>query len=575
MFSTAVSEKTKNDVDTSGLTPLSKQSLVLFTLSFIAACFMFFTHLGDLPLFSPDEALYVEPAREMLESGEYITTYHNYQVRFTKPPLFIWAVAASLKTFATTEFAARFVSACCGAILVGLTFLFGNKFFGKRVGFLSALMLTLAPMYLAVSRLAITDIPLTLFMSGALMSLFYGFTTRESRWKWFGYILLGMAVMTKGPVAIVLPAVVLFCYHGLMGEIKSSWKYYNPFAGLAVIALIAVPWFAVEIWITKGAYFDAFIMRENLQRFTGVVDHKYPWWYHLVAMFGGFFPWSLLLPFAWFNAFKGDSKVEGNWLRKVREANPSIRAALFSTVCALAILGFFSISVSKLLPYTLPAFPFLAVVSAYFLVKLCQDKKVLPVCLALATVCISAVASYFFAPGLIEKLRDCPPDLVEFSKQGIIAIFFCGLIPLFMAMTKRLYASVVAFAVFMMATFAIIGPSIQNIFGEAWEQPLKSFAQYAGVSDKPIYLCNIRKPSATFYALRRVEREETIPQLWDRLKTVDSAYIIGRARHTDEYLKNKNVRLIEKQGKFVLVYFSRNKATESNTKKLELGLKSD
>ncbi|HMO19465.1 MAG TPA: hypothetical protein PKC98_00695, partial [Candidatus Melainabacteria bacterium] len=103
--------------------PLDRTSLVLFTISFIAACTMFFSHLGDMPIFSPDEALYAEPAREMLETGEYVTTYLNYEVRYTKPPLFIWAIAAYMKAFGVSEFAARGFSAACGAILVGITYL--------------------------------------------------------------------------------------------------------------------------------------------------------------------------------------------------------------------------------------------------------------------------------------------------------------------------------------------------------------------------------------------------------------------------------------------------------------------
>src|SRR4029077_14799948 len=112
---------------------------------------------------------------------------------------------------------------------------------------------------------------------------------------WSGYICIGLAVMVKGPVALILTGAPLIIYHSLTGEVKQAWKYYTPIAGLAVVALIAVPWFAVEIYITKGAYFYSFIVMENFQRFTSVVDHKYGWWYHPVAMLGGFLPWSLFI----------------------------------------------------------------------------------------------------------------------------------------------------------------------------------------------------------------------------------------------------------------------------------------
>lgn len=97
--------------------------LGVFGLIFLAACLLFFNHLGSFPLFNPDEALYAEPAREMLDTGEYITTLLNYAVRFTKPPLVIWAMAVCYQIFGVTEFAARYFGAACGAILVAVTFL--------------------------------------------------------------------------------------------------------------------------------------------------------------------------------------------------------------------------------------------------------------------------------------------------------------------------------------------------------------------------------------------------------------------------------------------------------------------
>lgn len=541
--------------------PLDKTSLVLFTLSFVAACTMFFSHLGDMPIFSPDEALYAEPAREMLETGEYVTTYLNYEVRYTKPPLFIWAIAAYMNAFGVSEFAARAFSAACGAILVGITYLFTEKFFNRRSAILAALILTLSPMYLAISRLAITDIPLALFVSGAMMALFYGFATGESRWKWGAYVLLGCGVMTKGPVAIVLPALVLIPYHLVMGEVKKAWSYYKPILGLLVIALIAVPWFALETWVTKGEYFQSFIMRENLQRFTGVVDHKYPWWYHLAVMGGGFFPFTLALPFAWFASLKApfSNDGEGGLLARLRSIDHGQRAALFATVAALAILIFFSASVSKLLPYTLPAFPFLAMVTAVFLVRLSDNKRWLPAALGFAGFTLVASGSFALLPVLEARLRDCPPELISYLPGYITFMAATGLIPLLMAAFKRVYASILVFIVMLASGVLYFGPGLQSIFADSWERPLQAFVQYSALSDRDIYICNLRKPSATFYALRRVEMEESLEGLFERFKNVETAYVIGRHRHKDIYLASKDFKTVAQSGRFILLDYVRNR----------------
>lgn len=560
MFSTTTKTETKIEVQgsRSKFTPLNKTSLALFTVSFIMACFMFFSHLGAMPIFSPDEALYAEPAREMLEIKEYVTTYLNYEVRYTKPPLVIWLMAASINLFGATEFASRFVGACAGAILVGMTYLFAEKFFGRKSAFIAALSLSIAPLFLAVSRLAITDAPLTLFVSCSLFSLFYGFSSGENKWKWIGHALIGLGVMTKGPVAMVIPVMVLFAYHLLMGEIKQAWSYYRPFKGLGLIALIAVPWFALEIWITKGEYFESFIMRENLQRFTGVVDHKYPWWYHIAAMFGGFFPWSLALPFAWASAFRLDLIGKKGWLTQLRDPSLPNRAAVFSTIATVSILAFFSASVSKLLPYTLPAFPFIACLVGYYLTKLADQRRFVPLTCSFLIFSLLAGSCYPFIPLLEGKMRDCPDQLIAELPAYAIALVLVGLIPLVGIWMKRYYQSIVAFAVLLMISISYFGPRLQSAMAEATEIPLVSFVQYAKLSEKPIYLCNIRKPSASWYAEKRVEHEETIEGLWNRLENENSVYIIGRARHKNIYKKNKYCKTVAVKGKFILVLFDKN-----------------
>ncbi len=83
---------------------------------------------------NPDEALYAEPAREMLKNGDYLTTHLNYIVRYTKPPLVIWAQALMFSLFGVSELAARSFGAICGAILVVLTQAFVTRYVNLRAG---------------------------------------------------------------------------------------------------------------------------------------------------------------------------------------------------------------------------------------------------------------------------------------------------------------------------------------------------------------------------------------------------------------------------------------------------------
>jgi 4-amino-4-deoxy-L-arabinose transferase-like glycosyltransferase len=131
--------------------------LAVVALVFATAGYIFYTALGDVPLFNPDECFYAEPAREMLETGNWITTTLNYDIRYTKPPLHYWATALSYYLFGVDEFAARFYSATCAAILVASTYCLTNKFVGMRAGLIASAVLMSAPLYVVTGRLAIIE----------------------------------------------------------------------------------------------------------------------------------------------------------------------------------------------------------------------------------------------------------------------------------------------------------------------------------------------------------------------------------------------------------------------------------
>ncbi len=94
--------------------PWSKKNAWALLATFILATAVFFNGIGSFPLFNPDEALYAEPAREMLKNGDYLTTHLNYIVRYTKPPLVIWAQAFLFSLFGVSEGVARSFGAACG-----------------------------------------------------------------------------------------------------------------------------------------------------------------------------------------------------------------------------------------------------------------------------------------------------------------------------------------------------------------------------------------------------------------------------------------------------------------------------
>lgn len=526
------------------------KNLVLFTAIFSLACITYFSWLDKFPLFNPDEALYAEPAREMNELGEYVTTYLNYQVRYTKPPLCIWAMALAYKAFGATEWAARIFSAACGSILVGATYLLVQKYINKKTAVLASVFLITAPLYLASSKLAITDIPLALFVTGSLFSFFHSYEQKLKSYKWLAWCLLGLGVMTKGPVAVILVAGVLFFYHLINRDLIQALKYYNPIAGAMVVGAIALPWFCYEIYVTKGEYYHAFLVRENLQRYTSVVDHKYPWWYHFAAMYGGFMPWTLLLPVGYFK-----------YLRPQKPISAEARLGLFACVLSLFILLFFSSSVSKLLPYTLPAFPANAILAAMGVSYLLNKKMLWPAQLVFGVMSVAAVAAVFMAPYIVDRIRDCP---IALGYEIVGAAFLIGTVSflclIFARVSKTLTPSLLALGTLMIGCVVFAGPNAISIFIKDWEETPLSFVQFAAKSSEPIVIYQVRKPSAPFYALRKVEVVPDLPAMEKTAPTLKSAYLIARSDKEPE-LKNilgQRLKIRVRQGRYIFAQIEKN-----------------
>lgn len=555
--------------------------VVPFALVFLAGSAILFGELGLYPLFNPDEALYAEPAREMLEIGDYITTYLNYVVRFTKPPLAIWGQAACILAFGCNEFAVRFFGAACGALLLAISYCFADKFVGRRAALVTGISLITAPLFIGTAREAITDMPLSLFMAGAMFAYFAAFRLKNVALLCLAHIGTGLAVMTKGPVGLVLPVAILVVYHFLRSNLGEALKFYRPLLGTGIISLIAVPWFAVEIYITKGAYFNEFILRENFQRFTSVVDsHKGGWWYHIAAMMGGFFPWSVFLPQALIASIPW-AKLKDAWknsgpfsiLQPFQNLKDSDDLALYALCWTVVTVAFFSASVSKLLPYTLPAFPAIAVLLALEFERIIENNYVKRAVYPVFILACVFIAATILPPMFVSKLRDAPEVLVEII-QSLASFELIFVVASMALLSRRFYRS--AFLLFAIPTFLgflFFGHRLLDVLSKTWEEPLPAMARYAAVSDLPILVYDMRKPSMPFYTGRRVEQPSNPDQLVAMLAESKGAYILSKIKKKQFFRDLKGCRIQHAEGRFILVrYTPPEKAPSNDNNQLKLNL---
>lgn len=491
------------------------KELLVVSLVFGVAAWIFFTGLGNFPLFNPDECFYAEPAREMLETGDWITTTLNYAVRYTKPPLHYWATAICYYLFGTNEFAARFFSATCGSILVATTYCMLKKFVGMRAGLIGAAILLTAPLFVVTGRLGLGDMTLSACIAGGLFCFFSAFREKRISFAFIGYALLACAAMTKGPVGIVLPVIILAAYHLIRRNLKEAFLFYKPHWGALLAAAIALPWYVVETIVTKGEYFTCFIVMENFQRFTNVVSgHKGAWWYHIAAVTGGSLPWSIFLPQALYNTFKPGApdavpastspvkKSKWSVLDTYRNLDAKQDLALFAACFALITVIFFSASVSKLLSYTVPAFPALAILLAIEVDRAINDAKLKRLLVPIAILATVYGVGILVEPMIVKLIRRAPENIGAIVGGYITAEFIAlaaavGLITL----GRRTWG----FAVLATATIGIAafyGYKGASAFADKTERGLPVIARFAAASNEPIFVYKARLPSLPFYTHR-------------------------------------------------------------------------
>jgi 4-amino-4-deoxy-L-arabinose transferase-like glycosyltransferase len=324
-------------------------------------------NLGKPSLWDIDEGHNAECAREMLDSGNWLVPTFNFQLRDHKPPLLYWLQIAAYERFGVSEFSARLPSALAALAAVLLTYEMGRLLFGLEAGLLAGLILASAPMFCAAGHFANPDSLLNA-LNLATMFFFWRSLERsssESRlngmWIIPTALCMALAVMTKGPVGLLLPMAVIIVYLTWSRQLRVFLDFRVGWGVLAFI-LVAVPWYA---WIsaeTKGEFTRGFFLTHNFGRFLNPMEnHRGPIYYYPIALLLGFGPWSPFLILTIFYEFRcRNEKVEN---RPEEVGNP--RRFL---VCWIVVyLVFFSLSGTKLPNYILPIYPAAALLTGQFL----------------------------------------------------------------------------------------------------------------------------------------------------------------------------------------------------------------
>jgi 4-amino-4-deoxy-L-arabinose transferase-like glycosyltransferase len=342
--------------DTPSRLPLTRLSLLLLI---VALALIWFVPLGWRHLLPSDEGRYAEMAREMFVTGDWITPRYNGYKYFEKPPLQTWANALTFAWFGIGEWQARLYTALtgfAGVLLIGYT---GARVFNAATGFCAAVVLATAPYWNLMAHFNALDMGLSFWMELTLCALLLAqrpnLPTREVRlWMWVCWAAMAAALLSKGLVGIILPGGVLVLY-SLVARDWALWKRLYIGSGLIVFLIIALPWF-ILVQIKNPEFFDFFFIVQQFKRYlTPEQNRPGPFYYFVPVVIVGFLPW---LSIAFQSVRHG--------LKAPRQPN-GFAPVLLLCVWSVLIFVFFSASHSKLLSYTLPIAPAIALVLGIYL----------------------------------------------------------------------------------------------------------------------------------------------------------------------------------------------------------------
>jgi 4-amino-4-deoxy-L-arabinose transferase-like glycosyltransferase len=331
--------------------PVRKLALPICLLALLSFLGLFF-RLGGLPLSGSDEPRYARIAQEMEQQGRWVTPILEGKPWLEKPPLYYWLTIPVYALLGTSETATRLAPACLAMFTALVVLWLGTLFWSRTAGFLGATILITSLGFIAFGRSGTTDMPLTAFLTAGLAA-FAGAIAHKSfsRWKlWLGYGCVGLAILAKGPVALILAGGIVFLFWCL-DERGGSIRAIHPAAGMAIAAAVSLPWYWLAFRQNGYSFIAVFFINHNFARYVSDVHHHaQPFYYYIPVLAGLVFPWSGWLPLLWPDSLRSTLRAWRQWDRRT-----------MLLVCWIAFpLAFFSFSGSKLAGYVLPLLPPLA-----------------------------------------------------------------------------------------------------------------------------------------------------------------------------------------------------------------------
>lgn len=337
--------------------------MLLMALLIAALLGVYLAGNGQAPLFDRDEPRYALASRAMLETGDWIVPRLLGEVRTAKPPAVYWLQAAAMRYFGAGEFAVRLPGAvACSATVLFLAVML-PPLVGRGRAAWACFTLGTSLLVLGVAKVGVIDGILLLCaaaMQLALLRLLRGCGSSRGN-AILLWIAVGFGGLLKGPVILGVLVTTLLAFFALnhfapaTAERRSSrqvLRRLHPLLGLMIVALVCGPWL-VMISLREPGFLATALTHDVASRSVrGLEGHGQPPGFHLLALFGTWFPWSVLLPVTLIHAWRRRRNLD----------------MCFALAACIGPWIMFELIVTKLPHYLLVIFPMLALLTADWIV---------------------------------------------------------------------------------------------------------------------------------------------------------------------------------------------------------------
>ncbi len=488
---------------------------------------LFVWQLGATGLVDETPPLFAASARAMAETGDWLIPWVNGLPRYDKPPLVYWAMGLSYSLPGQMAWdplgtwAARLPSALATvAVMQTLVHTLLRWPQARRRPGLTALSAALAfalsPLVLIWGRIAVSDALFSGCLAISLLLCWSSYATGGRRW-WAAWLLLGLAVLAKGPVAVVLLALTLLGFGWLQRDLPGVAASVQPLRGALITALVAGPWYGLALLREGEPFWRSFFGYHNLQRFSSVVNnHQAPWWFFGLILVLASLPATPLLVLGLVRALRGPVPPPAQSLQR------------FAACWLLAVLLFFTAAATKLPSYWLPATP-----AAGLLIALAAQRGAwlawrLLLLLAGLLALVLALAPRWVLAIVTPEMPTLPQELLASGRLPLAAACFAlaALLGLVAGWRRGNPAALLAVQLPLVAFVLAVLLPLVKLGDRLRAEPVRRLAvsaqrQSPMAAPSHLAMVGMLKPSLHFYGRRVVVYEEAGPRglvnLSDRL----------------------------------------------------------